>query len=364
MSGHLGDLSSDQLQALNELKAHVGTEYPTDEATLLRFLRARSFKVEAAKKQYINQCKWRKENDVDNILNQPPPLDKEMMAIISLGYHKHDRDGRPVYVELTGKIDANKLMELPLSEIMKRHIWHNEKQLRRAEELSKQFGKNIETTTQIHDMTGLNFSHRKCLSIFKHVSKIDQDVYPERVGRVIFVNVPWLFPLLWKIASPLLDPNTREKFVVLGGNEIHKLLDYVEPENLPEIFGGVCKCPGGCMHIVPGHLDSKSADSHGLIQTNIKAGKSLLQEIHCTKGETVYWHYIAASTDIKFRVLWQPEKASQPESIIPLEHVTLESAEGHFAATANGKLIIEFDNSTSTWLSKGIKYRINVDHGS
>ncbi|EDV26342.1 uncharacterized protein TRIADDRAFT_54229 [Trichoplax adhaerens] len=345
MSGHLGDLSSDQLQALNELKAHVGTEHPTDEATLLRFLRARSFKVEAAKKQYINQCKWRKENDVDNILNQPPPLDKEMMAIISLGYHKHDRDGRPVYVELTGKIDANKLMELPLSEIMKRHIWHNEKQFRRAEELSKQFGKNIETTTQIHDMTGLNFSHRKCLSIFKHVSKIDQDVYPERVGRVIFVNVPWLFPLLWKIASPLLDPNTREKFVVLGGNEIHKLLDYVEPENLPEIFGGVCKCPGGCMHIVPGHL----------LYVALPSVCSYLIAC-CFSG--------FKNTDIKFRVLWQPEKASQPESIIPLEHVTLESAEGHFAATANGKLIIEFDNSTSTWLSKGIKYRINVDHGS
>ena len=71
-----------------------------------------------------------------------------------------------------------------MDDLIHRHAYHNEKQIRRAEENSIKFGREIETTTEIHDMNGMGLVHRKSLSLLRAVVHIDQTYYPERLGRV------------------------------------------------------------------------------------------------------------------------------------------------------------------------------------
>lgn len=80
-----------------------------------------------------------------------------------------------------------------------------------------------------------------------------------------------VFPVLWKIAKIFVDPKTRAKCVVLKNSELHKLCDYFDPEDLPEEFGGTCRCESGCLPPVPKHMVSLTfqkkfnfpSDEHG-----------------------------------------------------------------------------------------------------
>lgn len=71
--GHLGNLTPDQQRALEQLQLELTKEGwliegRHDEATLLRFLRARKFDVPKAKEMFIASEKWRKEFEVDNLV--------------------------------------------------------------------------------------------------------------------------------------------------------------------------------------------------------------------------------------------------------------------------------------------------------
>ena len=63
-----------------------------------------------------------------------------------------------------------------------------------------------------------------------------------------------VFPVMWKIAKIFLDPKTRAKCVVLKSSELHKLCEYFNPEDLPEEFGGSCRCEDGCLPLIPKHM--------------------------------------------------------------------------------------------------------------
>ena len=69
----MGDLSEEQEQSLQEFKRYLKendlAQHPQyDDYYLLRFLRARKFDMDKTKLMFNNFLDWRKENDVDNII--------------------------------------------------------------------------------------------------------------------------------------------------------------------------------------------------------------------------------------------------------------------------------------------------------
>jgi CRAL/TRIO, N-terminal domain len=70
----MGDMSEDQERALEQFKKYIKdnsiTDHPQyDDYYLLRFLRARKFEMEKTLLMFNNFMEWRKENDVDHILD-------------------------------------------------------------------------------------------------------------------------------------------------------------------------------------------------------------------------------------------------------------------------------------------------------
>ena len=73
MCRFMDDMSEEQKAALQQFQTYIRdnnlTTDPTyDEYYLLRFLRARKFDMDKTKLMFNNFLDWRKENDVDNIL--------------------------------------------------------------------------------------------------------------------------------------------------------------------------------------------------------------------------------------------------------------------------------------------------------
>lgn len=47
--------------------------------------------------------------------------------------------------------------------------------------------------------------------------------YPETMGRLLIVRAPRIFGVLWTLVSPFIDENTRNKFLIYGGNDYQVL---------------------------------------------------------------------------------------------------------------------------------------------
>jgi len=63
------------------------------------------------------------------------------------------------------------------------------------------------------------------------------------MGATIIINAPMAFRGIWKMAKGFLDPKTRAKITIKGGDYLPTLLEMVDEENLPTFLGGKCTAP-------------------------------------------------------------------------------------------------------------------------
>lgn len=66
------------------------------------------------------------------------------------------------------------------------------------------------------------------LSISKLCLNVMQNHYPERLGKCVFVNIPWFAWAFLKMMHPFLDPNTRQKAIFDEPFENHIDLSQLE----------------------------------------------------------------------------------------------------------------------------------------
>ncbi|CAI5463489.1 unnamed protein product [Closterium sp. Yama58-4] len=221
---------------------------------LLRFLKARKFDMEKTTEMWANMLKWREEFGVDECLKFEFPELAEVKRVYPHGHHGVDREGRPVYIELIGRVDATKVLGITT---MERFLKYHVKEFERTFALkfpacSLAAKRHIDQTTSILDVAEMgmkNFS-ADARNFLAMVSKVDGDNYPETLNRLFVVNAGFAFRSLWSGIKGMLDPKTASKIQVLGTDYKKKLFEAIDPSQLPEFFGGTCKCEGvegGCL---------------------------------------------------------------------------------------------------------------------
>ncbi|CAG8480784.1 3500_t:CDS:1 [Ambispora leptoticha] len=254
-TGHIGSLSPQQEEILEkfreELKAEgVFVEKRHDDACLLRFLRARKFDLVKAKKMIIDSENWRKEFGVDELVRDFEYTERdEVMKYYARYYHKTDKEGRPIYIEEIGKVDIKALYKITTLERQIQNLVVEYEKLAdiRVPACSVKAGKLIETSCTILDLKGVSIrSFSNVFGFVKQASNIGQNYYPERMGKFYIINAPMLFSSVWNLVKPMLDEVTAAKIVIINNKYQSTLLEAIDAENLPEKFGGTCKCVGGC----------------------------------------------------------------------------------------------------------------------
>jgi len=223
-----------------------------DDASLLRFLRARKFDVPAAKAMLLSCEKWRKEFGVDDIVKNFDFTEKEQVdKYYPQFYHKMDKDGRPVYIEQLGKLDFKALYACTTQDrLLKRLVYEYEKFLTsRLPACSAAVGHPVETSCTILDLKDVSLTNFYRVKDYVFAaSGIGQDRYPECMGKFYIINAPWLFNGVWTVIKPWLDEVTVSKIDIIGSGYKDKLLAQIPKENLPKELGGTCTCDkqGGC----------------------------------------------------------------------------------------------------------------------
>ncbi|KAK9030478.1 hypothetical protein V6N11_031904 [Hibiscus sabdariffa] len=225
-----------------------------DYHTLLRFLKARRFDLEKTKEMWNNMLQWRSEFGTDTIIEDFEFKEhSEVLKYYPQGYHGVDKDGRPVYIERLGMVDAGKLMQVTtMDRYLKYHVREFEKTFQmKFPACSIAAKKHIDQSTTILDVNGVGLKSftKAARDLVGSLQKIDGDNYPETLNRMFIINAGSGFRMLWNSVKSFLDPKTTAKINVLGNKFQSKLLEIIDECQLPHFLGGTCTCAehGGCL---------------------------------------------------------------------------------------------------------------------
>lgn len=245
-------MTAEQQSTLEEFRAKLeaaGYKDRLDDATLLRFLRARKFDIPKATQMFEACEKWRAEFGTNTILTDFHYVEKSKVAqYYPQFYHKTDKDGRPVYVEQLGAVKIAEMYKITTQErMLKNLVWEYEAMCKyRLPACSRKMGYLVETSCTIMDLKGISLSTAsQVYSYIKEASVVGQNYYPERMGKFYLINAPFGFSTVFNFIKKFLDPITVEKIHVLGSKYQTELLAQIPAENLPKKFGGTSDSQGG-----------------------------------------------------------------------------------------------------------------------
>lgn len=178
----------------------------------------------------------------------------KVKTIYPHGYHKTDKSGRPIYIELISKVDLKELFKVTSEDrMMKYYIKEYERLMKhRFPACTKAAGKLIEQSLTVLDMDGIGISilGGKTREFVKIAADIGQNYYPEMLGTMYLINTSFFFSAVWSIVQGFMDEKTKKKINVERSGYAKKLLELVDADNLPKFLGGNCTCSefeGGCL---------------------------------------------------------------------------------------------------------------------
>lgn len=182
---------------------------------LLRYLRATKWHQVSAEKRLIDTLLWRRQFGVyDKLTWDHISPESETGKQIILGF---DKEGRPCQYLNPGRQNT---------EPSHRQVEHLVFMIERSIELMPAGQETLALLINFKSSSGRSNTSPP-ISQAKEVLHILQTHYPERLGKALIINMPWMVVGFFKIIKPLLDPVTKEK---LKFNEAMAL--YVPKEQL------------------------------------------------------------------------------------------------------------------------------------
>ncbi|XP_071790017.1 SEC14-like protein 2 [Asterias amurensis] len=382
MSGRVGDLSPKQEETLKLFREKVSDILPQiedDDHNLLRWLRARSFNLEKAESMLRNHVNFCKEWNIEYIRNEwkaPEVLEKYMIG----GLFGEDKEGRPVYYEAYGRIDCKGIIySSTQADIMKNELRTCEAILQRFREQTEKHGRRIDDLTMILDLDQVGLGHlwMPFLNVYFEVLNQFEANYPETLKRCIVINAPSMVSVGYNLFKPFLSVDTRSKVKFCGGNYQSKLLEFINPDQLPKHYGGTAvhdgdpKCSakirsGGKVpksyYLKEQHLSGSS----NLKKVTVGYGAKLELPFEVTEPSSgLRWEFQTEKDDIGFGVYRKetsPDGKSKLVEVVATSrfscHMVPES--GVMECDQVGTYVAVFDNSFSWVKSKKLHYSVDI----
>lgn len=229
---HQVDDSAQKDAKVEELRAAVGPlpgrslKFCSD-ACLRRYLEARNWNVDKAKKMLEETLKWRSTFKPEEIRWHEVAHEGETGKVSRADFH--DRDGRTVLIMRPGMQNTTSAADNV------RHLVY----LLENAILNLQEGQ--EQMSWLIDFTGFSLNGNVSVRTARDIINILQNHYPERLAVAFLYNPPRIFQAFWKAVKYFLDPKTfqKVKFVYPKSQDSVELMKtYFDIENLPSEFGG------------------------------------------------------------------------------------------------------------------------------
>lgn len=204
----------------------------TDDAFILRFLRARKFHHFEAFRLLAQYFEYRQQNlDMFKSFKATDPGIKQALKDgFPGGLANLDHYGRKILVLFAANWDQSRYT---LVDILRAILLSLEAMIEDPE-------LQVNGFVLIIDWSNFTFKQASKLtpSMLRLAIEGLQDSFPARFGGIHFVNQPWYIHALYTVIRPFLKEKTRKR-IFLHGNNLNSLHQLIHPEILPSEFGGM-----------------------------------------------------------------------------------------------------------------------------
>ncbi|XP_069698210.1 retinaldehyde-binding protein 1 [Periplaneta americana] len=218
--------------ALRELlKGEPTLYYRDDEDVLIKFLRPTKFYPESALALMKRVAEFKQKNSA--ILDNLMPADEERALLehrVVNVLADRDQKGRRILITHNGSLwDPSQVSSDQIFRIF--YIIH---QAALKEPISQICG-----TVVIMDFDGLGMKQVRGLSpaFSLRLLTFIQDAMPLRLKEVHIVNQPFIFNMVWQMFKPFIREKLKKR-MFFHGRKMESLHEHIDPEYLPENYGG------------------------------------------------------------------------------------------------------------------------------
>ncbi|EOY17340.1 SEC14 cytosolic factor family protein / phosphoglyceride transfer family protein isoform 2 [Theobroma cacao] len=316
---------------------------------LLKFLRARDFKVKDAFTMIKNTARWRKEFGIEGLLDEE--LGHELEKVVFM--HGFDKEGHPVCYNVYGEFQNKELYQNAFADEEKRskflrwRIQFLEKSIRKLDFSPS----GICTIVQVNDLKNSPGPGKKELrQATNQALNLLQDNYPEFVAKQVFINVPWWYRAFNMMISPFLTQRTKSKFVFAGpAKSAETLFRYIAPEQVPVQYGGLSR---------EGEQEFTVADA--VTEVTIKPSTKHTVEFPITEQKcNLVWELRVVGWDVNYGAEFVPSAedgytviVSKTRKVTTADEAVISDS---FKTGDPGKVVLTVDNQTSK--KKKLLYR-------
>lgn len=321
-------------------KGHEGTD-----VILLKFLKARDYKVPEAFEMLRKTLIWRKKFKTEGILEESLGSDIEKVTYMD----STDKEGHPLCYSICGVFKDKELYQRTLGteakceEFLRWRVQFMEKGIQK---LNFKAG-GVDSMVHITDMKNSPGPAMKELrTISKKTVSLIQDNYPEIVVRYIFINVPLWFYAYYALFSRKLTQRDRSKFIFARPTRVAQtLLKYIAPENIPVQYGGLKR-----------ENEDEFSPENKVSPLIIKGGAIESIQIPVEEpGVTLVWDMTVVGWDVTYREEFIPNDECSYNILIQKEKKMEESVRNSFYISEPGKVLLTIDNGS--FKKKRVLYR-------
>ncbi|KAJ0111381.1 hypothetical protein Patl1_01774 [Pistacia atlantica] len=291
----------------------------------MKFLKAKRFKVQKAFEMLRKTLKWRRDYNVDSILEEDfgPDIDNIMYL------NCHDRQGHPLYFNVYAAL--------------------NNIELFKTENKDEKFFR-LKVQFMEKDLKNSPSSGKKICLVDKKALKMIRENYPDVIHKNMVINVPFWCYVCHTMSSTFKTRRHRTKFVyTTPSNATKTLLKFIGPEHLPVEYGGLNRKDE---EFFPEDKASElivKKNSVGIIQI----------PVHETRV-TMIWDLTVVGWDVSYREEFIPDDEGSYRVLLHegRERNREESIRNSFYINEPGKIVITIDNAT--FKKKRVFYRFKI----
>ncbi|XP_073056166.1 patellin-4-like [Primulina eburnea] len=305
------------------------------DVVLLKFLRARDFKVDDAFQMLQKTLQWRIEFKIDSILDEEFGSD-----LTSAAYQSGiDSQGHPICYNIFGVLDNEEIYQKTLTTEEKREQflrWRVQLMEKGIQKLNFKPG-GVSSFVQLNDLKNSpGPSKKEVRSVVRKTVALLQDNYPEFVAKSIFVNVPFWYYAFHSLISPFLTQRSKSKLVFARPSKVTEtLLKYIPIQEIPIQYGGMKR-------------ESKLDDE--VSELLIRVGSTTSFEIPIPEAGTgITWDILVLGWEVNCTVEFVPDNENSYTLIIQKERKMCSEEppfHGTFKNKEPGKIAITIGNTS------------------
>eukprot|EP00656_Telonema_subtile_P049768 TRINITY_DN6266_c0_g1_i2.p1 TRINITY_DN6266_c0_g1~~TRINITY_DN6266_c0_g1_i2.p1 ORF type:complete len:414 (+),score=70.21 TRINITY_DN6266_c0_g1_i2:113-1354(+) len=366
-----------KLDRLREAVKDV-TEPQLHDHTLLNFLRARDNKATKAEAMLREALDVLKKEQCHARMLTEHEVSEANQLYLPFVFSGLGRNKEPIAWSRVGRIDcAGFPRVVSRSDYIQLLQWATCLQYSRARAAGNLQPQKIE----IYDLEGMGMDiiTGGFMGLAQAGMKFLELVAPEFVGKMIIINAPGFFNVIWTMIRPMMSAKTASKFVICGADYQDALFEAIDPSQVPTRLGGTSTefpefwaFESDDKVMVPEEKYTSAASINGET-VNVGRGSSHQVDVEVTeddlaKGNNVLmWRFFSDGYDCGFGVFWKPAgtdrmKRAEMEEVFPDArydcHVCAQT--GQLECGKPGTYVLRFDNTYSYAYSKDVTFQVQL----